>query len=273
LLHYLTRLIILIAFLIPVGFVSAFLATMVHEVLGHGLSAILMGGTFDGLEIHWTGQGLAHVSYPGEPYAAALVYLAGIFANILVGLVLLRLAVYREVPYFPRLILLLFAADSVLGASVYMFWNALFRRPDYDITLLLELTDSAALRVFLMGVGIILLIGGIVLVNYVLYRAFGEWLNADGDKHQEDDPYRPVLPLVVLFLADLSRWMTNALLLDIGWWTVLVMTGFTMVILVGIYYVGPRFPKARLRRRTALVPTVLAFVVALIVLLAVLFLL
>ena len=169
-----------------------------------------------------------------------------------------------ELPYFPRLAMLLFGADSFLSASVYIFWNSLFKVKEYDITQLLELAGSAPLQVFLVGVGILLMLGAMVLVNFVMYRAFGEWLNADKDRYQEKDNYRVLLPLLVLFLADCSRWITNALLMDIGWWSMLVMMMLTLVVLAGIYYFNPEVRRLRISRKKAVLPIITAFVVAII---------
>ncbi len=264
LLHFLTRMIIIISFLFPLAFISTFFATLSHEVLGHGLAAELMGGSFDGMEIHWTGQGLAHVTLPGEPYGTSFIFLAGIFANLIIGFILLRISLNREIPYFPRLVMTLLATDSILSASVYVLWNAMFKVDEYDISRVLALADSPSLRIFFVGAGLILTVGAVIIVNYFLFRILGEWLNADKDTGARDDRYRVVLLLAVLFLADSSRWATNTLLLKIGLWSVIVMIALSLVVLGGIYYVNPQIPKLQMSRRKAVLPIVITSILAVI---------
>lgn len=66
------------------------LATWVHE-MGHGLTALALGGGFDRLEIFWDASGLAHTS-SAKGAADALVCLGGLVAPPITGAIILATA-------------------------------------------------------------------------------------------------------------------------------------------------------------------------------------
>jgi hypothetical protein len=260
---YLKRLIILIVFLVPIGYIAALVATFIHEVFGHGLAAVMVGGIIEDLTIQWDGQGLATLSHPANipRYDLGFIFIAGILITIVIGLILIRLGIHRGIPYFPRLALLTIASECLMGAGpMYIFWNALFPLEEHywDISNLLEMYDSQGLRVFLVIIGLALMIGSMIIVNVVLYRAFGEWLNTETERER----YQYVTPLVVLFVAHSSRWITNKLLIDIGFWTVLVMIALTLVILSGIYYFDLEMPTYRKEIKQSFLPIIIAYFTA-----------
>jgi hypothetical protein len=65
------------------------MTTWVHE-MGHGLAGLLLGGSFEHLEINWDASGVALASAPG--WRDAIVCAAGMLAPPLVGAVLLWLS-------------------------------------------------------------------------------------------------------------------------------------------------------------------------------------
>ena len=267
---YLTRLMILILFLVPMGYIAALAATFIHEVFGHGFATILVGGSIKGLSIQWDGQGLATIFMPADlpRYDKAFIYLAGIFVTVITSLVLVRLGIHRGIPYFPRLAILTVASECLMGAGpMYIFWNSLFplKGHNWDITNVLDLFDSDQLRILLVFIGLVLMIVAMVLVNIILYRAFGEWLNTE----KERERYQYVVPLIVLFVAHSSRWVTNQLLLSIGYWTILVMLALTLVVLGGIYHVNLEMPTYRKDIRESYLPIIAAYLAAAVLLVVV----
>ena len=66
-----------VALLVPAAFLGDLLAVAVHELLGHGMAALLLGGDFWGFEIHLDGMGWAHVSLGlGAPYWKDVIMLS-----------------------------------------------------------------------------------------------------------------------------------------------------------------------------------------------------
>ncbi len=101
-------------------------ATWVHE-MGHGVTAILVGGSFEKLEIFASAAGLAHTRYPAG-LRSALVSLGGLLAPPIVGCALLALS--RSPRWGRALLYLLVAAIGIsLGIWVRTFVGALLLVP------------------------------------------------------------------------------------------------------------------------------------------------
>jgi Peptidase M50B-like len=85
---------LLLSWFVPFGrtllYPFTLLGTWVHE-MGHGLTALAVGGKFDSLDVFGDASGLAHVNYqPG--HQSALVSLGGLLAPPVVGALILTLA-------------------------------------------------------------------------------------------------------------------------------------------------------------------------------------
>jgi hypothetical protein len=80
----------LIFFILPIVYVSEILGTTIHEVLGHGLSAVLLGGQFSGFIVKWDTMGWAFADLPsGAPVTHHILNLAsGIIVTTVCGAIL-----------------------------------------------------------------------------------------------------------------------------------------------------------------------------------------
>lgn len=81
-------------FLLSVLILSTRLATLLHEVVGHGLTAAAMGGVLSGIRVSLFGGGNAYYRFPVAPGPAALFAVAfgGILINLLSGILAVALA-------------------------------------------------------------------------------------------------------------------------------------------------------------------------------------
>ncbi len=64
------RLAALVVFLLPVGYGSMIVAVIAHEAVGHGRSALLLGGRLHGFQVRWDGLGedlASSVRFDGGP--------------------------------------------------------------------------------------------------------------------------------------------------------------------------------------------------------------
>ena len=88
----------LVAFLLPLGYLGLLLAVVVHELVGHGLVALALGGTFRGFTIHWDAMGWAAVSPPAVDgvWRHVAILSGGIMATTIVGSALLVYAGRRR---------------------------------------------------------------------------------------------------------------------------------------------------------------------------------
>lgn len=86
---------LLVRMLVPFGremlYPFTLLATWVHE-MGHGLTALAMGGELSSLDIFWNGSGLAHTSGVAGGWPRALVSIGGLLAPPVVGASILAFA-------------------------------------------------------------------------------------------------------------------------------------------------------------------------------------
>jgi large-conductance mechanosensitive channel len=138
----------------------------VHELLGHGVSAWLLGGTFEGLALMPDGMGWAAAYSPDHPN---LVLASGVIAGVAFGLLMVSLA-YNLVHPIVRLTCLLFATCSLQDALPYAFWNSVFPRPPGDFgRILLDLQSEALRWLLVIGFGIAYLAASLGC-NLALFR-------------------------------------------------------------------------------------------------------
>lgn len=90
--------------------------TWVHE-MGHGLTALVLGGHFEKLEIFSDASGLAHAYAPGRGWQDALVSAGGLLAPPLVGGILLATV---HGPKRARIALTVLAAALVVSMVLYV---------------------------------------------------------------------------------------------------------------------------------------------------------
>ena len=121
-------LIIVIWYFLPIGRIFLYpfviLCTWFHE-MGHGLTALLLGGHFDHLEMYWAG-GVAYWSGNvfGGPIGRAIVAFAGPVAPTSVGSCFLLLSRKKSKKQLCRMINLLFAV--VIIVSIIIWVRSLF---------------------------------------------------------------------------------------------------------------------------------------------------
>lgn len=147
------------AFLGPLGYVAYITAVIVHEIIGHGVTAWLLGGEFTGFVILPDGMGWA--SAWSEDHHN-IVLAGGIVVGTIFGLTLLWLGC-RTRNLLSRAALLLFAECMLQDAAPYAFWNSLFVRPPGDFGRILLDLDNPALRW-----AMVVLFGAIYVVTTVL---------------------------------------------------------------------------------------------------------
>ncbi len=168
--------------LIPYGYLAILLPVAVHEVVGHGLVALAVGGRFLGFQIGFDGMGYAIVPTPGEAggWRALVVLMGGVTATTTLGLAMLLLTwLARRRPGI-ALPLLILSFGLLAEGPAYMFWNAWQPVPPGDIGRVLLLTGSASLRVGLMVVGGIAMVGSVVTFTLLLFALLESWVTAGG---------------------------------------------------------------------------------------------
>jgi len=161
------RTIRLALFVLPIVYVAEILGTTIHEVLGHGLSAVLLGGQFSGFTVKWDTMGWAFADIPVEaPVTYHILHLAsGIIATTLCGAILWGLVfLFRRRPDI-QLVLLVGAFIFLIEGIDYIVWNSYHPVLTGDVgkiilfSQVLEFPGSAVLRWVLLITGALLFAG------------------------------------------------------------------------------------------------------------------
>jgi len=99
---------------------GTFVATLTHEVIGHGLTGILLGYDFYAFYVTPFGTSEAYVNLNNAPaWKEDLVSSGGIVINIFLGIALFL--IFRAVrQHTPKLLLFFWAENSLIGSSSYL---------------------------------------------------------------------------------------------------------------------------------------------------------
>lgn len=123
-------LLLLVVCIGPALYWAHIIAVVVHEVIGHGLVALLLGGRFDGFMISPDAFGWAHayIPYDAEGYLwrQSLVYAGGSVSTFFVGLIFLAgLARLPKLSAPARLSILIAAYALLTEGTSYLFFTSI----------------------------------------------------------------------------------------------------------------------------------------------------
>lgn len=240
------RITMLALFLFPIAYVGYIGSVAVHEVLGHGGMALLLGGQFTGFVLTWDGMGYAWMSpAPGAPLSHLILILAaGPGATTMVGLALLVAAslARRSIPQ--RMACLMFSLFCLLEGSPYLFWNAYQPAPPGDIGRILSLlsgggsTDTSCWRWSFMAVGGFISLTATIGLLAFLFQAIEESLeNAERLRGVR----RAMVLIVFLAIPGSIAWFLfdwNQLAPGIGPLPCLVGSASVVLTAAGLYFVS-----------------------------------
>ncbi len=160
------RLMAWLVFLAPVEYVAYIASVAVHEILGHGITAWALGGTFSGFHIFLDGMGWA---YAWSEHYPNIVLAAGSVASIASGLALTAVALRVSHP-LARAAVLLFAICMLEDGFSYPFWNCCFVRPPGDFGRILLNLDHETLRWVLLVIFGAGYLSSTLFLNILLFR-------------------------------------------------------------------------------------------------------
>jgi hypothetical protein len=152
---------------VPLAYSSLIASIVVHEVLGHGLTSLAVGGRFDGFVIHADGFGYAMTSgYAGHEVA---VLAAGNVVSMALGVLLLFTARRLRGREFACIAALVPALLLVEDAGSYAFWGALSARPPSDFGRIVRILSTHEAHVALSVATGVVWVGAVVLVVRELF--------------------------------------------------------------------------------------------------------
>ena len=172
------RLFALLVFLLPAAYVATLLAVIVHEVVGHGGTALLLGGQLQGFEVHWDAMGWARIRLPsGTTTAGYALHLAGgASATAFLGAALLGMALRLRKCLFGSMALAVASSAFVLDGSIYMFWSSWLPNPPGDFSRIIAMTSPSPWRWVFLCLGFTLTVVFAFFPMALVVRAAAGWV-------------------------------------------------------------------------------------------------
>lgn len=244
------RLIVLLLFMLPLTYPTAVLGTLLHEVVGHGMFAKLVGGRFHGFSVKWHCAGYAYTSLPPElgPRRRILHSAGGMLVDFagsamwLAGAYLLR---HEPMLSLPCLVFGFFGAHTV---GSYLMYDSLQPKRIGDPSRIVGIWQDRNWR----GLSILkygMFTAGCVLffmstaVFYPAYLSLMEQM-ASPTGRQLDEEFRMLVIVFALFMPSIIWWHVETLswqsVLPVGQWPLYanMAAGFPIIILLN--WVHPR---------------------------------
>lgn len=158
-------------FILPVAYLAVISAVIVHELIGHGLVAALLGGVFSGFGILVDGMGWAMIDLSTmEPTRMLLVLLGGAFFTNLFSAVFFMLSMRFRKYYLPSMTFLFFAFAFLMDGVPYFFWDAIYIGGIGDVSNILKIYPSEGLKSFIIVFTAFFGLAGIYFFNCFFYK-------------------------------------------------------------------------------------------------------
>ena len=246
--QFLLRSLLLVLLFAPFAYLGMLVSVAIHEVVGHGLTTVCLGGQFLGFCMNLKGIGYASIPLPLDAPAWKLQagLAGGMISTFLVGACLLCVAA-RVRGVVLAFILLILSATFLLEGSAYLFWNSVSPVPAGDPGRILANAHSPWLRPVFIAVGAIGMFGTIAIILAMLFRRLEAWLGDDGRLSGA----RRVLILALLGLLPapfffLEDW--EPLVPGIGLLPAIVGSASFLAVAAGLYWISFR-PRPRIVRK------------------------
>ncbi len=202
--------------------IAIFLAVAIHEVLGHGLATILFGGDFYAVYIS-PGSGFIsfYLSNSISTLQIAIIYMAGIAVQIIIGLAVLLLVFPKIKNFLLGLFTLVFSVAMLVHPSIYLFLGYFYKNGDtkYAASILGIQPDIFVVSGLIMT-GVFTLLISVAALNFI-----GSFRDVEDDRVRKQTLLIFWLPPILLSgvsailsiffipLDDIAYTLTNATLI------------------------------------------------------------
>ena len=153
------------ALALPLAYAGSLAAVIVHEALGHGVTAAALGGRFAGLRVRLDLMGYASVTSP--PGARVAVLAGGIVSTTLVGALLVLFSRRAKDPV-AGLVLAVLAIAFLQEGPPYAVWNAAIGEGG-DVGRILGIIGRGA-RAWLLPLAVLVYVAGTWAGHAALFR-------------------------------------------------------------------------------------------------------
>jgi hypothetical protein len=169
----------LLAILMMLYIVAMFFSVAIHEVLGHGLFTVLLGGEFYAFYLS-PGSGFASLWFPPtlSRMGAALIYMAGILVQLVIGALVLFLVLPRIKNVMVGLFTLMFCVSMLVYSSLYLVMGYIYSSGD---TLLAVRVLGVNPEPFLVA-GIILTGTFVLIISTSAINFLGRLMNLEDER-------------------------------------------------------------------------------------------
>ena len=194
-----------ILFFIPVVYLGTIAAVTLHEVVGHGLLARLLGGSFSGFGIMIDAMGWARVDLGSlSTLRQAFVLAGGSLVTTLLSVIFIVLAVKFKKHPLMRVTLITFALTFLCDGLPYYFWDALYRGGIGDASGILGLYPYEWLRILIILLSGAALLATIVFSNYALFELLHVLLGTKGKTYH----FETIVIALTLFVVQTIAWFS-----------------------------------------------------------------
>lgn len=197
--------VLFILFMVPTAFLAIIASVTAHEVIGHGVVAVLLGGKFTGFGIRVDGMGWANVDIIGiSSLRQAMVFAGGAVVTTISGLLFFVLGYVWRDRFFRSATLWVFAFAFLCDGIPYFFWDSIYQGVIGDPSAILRLYPSEGMRLsWIIGSGI-LGIASIWAFNHLMLKYALRFF----ESRQQKPVKRTAIVAGILFGIQVLAWLS-----------------------------------------------------------------
>ena len=168
-----------VALIMMLYVIAIFIAVAIHEVLGHGVAAIIFGGEFYAVYLS-PGSGFISFYIPDSVTntQVAIIYMAGIAVQIIIGLAVLLLVFPKIKNFMLGLFTLMFSVAMLVHPSIYLFLGYFYQNGDTKYAVFrLGIQPDIFLVSGLIMTGVFTLLVSVAALNFI-----GSFLDVGDEK-------------------------------------------------------------------------------------------
>lgn len=197
--------VLFVLWMIPIVYLAMIAAVMMHEVIGHGIVAAALGGTFSGFGIRPDAMGWASIDIIAlTPLRQATVFAGGAVVTTMMSILFFVLGYRWRNRFFCAATLWVFAFAFLCDGVPYFFWDSIYQGVIGDPSAILRLYPLEGMRIaWIIGSGLIG-VASILGFNHLMLTHTFRFLNAS----QQNRPRGVVVLASALFGIQSLAWLS-----------------------------------------------------------------
>ena len=233
-------------YVLPIAYMAIIIAVLVHEILGHGLFTMILGGKFLGFTVLVDGMGWVNIDVTGVSQGAiAMMLLSGALLTNLLAIVLFALSYKLRKNNIMSITLLFFALSFLMDGVPYFLWDAIYQGGIGDVSNILKLYPKESLRISIIIINGILGILGLVFFNFSFMEKAVVWYGRIDNTTELDPSSREkmfrrnrMVMAAVIYVIQALAWLSFDWTQLIPVPNVGIVPSLVAIILTGITLIG-----------------------------------